>query len=116
MKKLLIGLASLLLIAASPAPQGHVNDFADVIPDDREAVLEQRLRAYERDTTIEIAIVTTPSLDGNVIEEWSNALFREWGVGKQGLYNGLLIVVAPMEREYLIEVGYGLEDELTDAL
>lgn len=115
MPRIILVCLSLLLTAAMPAPQGHVNDFANIIPDDREAVLEQRLRAYEAETTIEIAIVTTASLDGHEIEDWSNNLFRGWGIGKRDTNNGLLVVIAPNERTYRIEVGFGLEGDMTDA-
>lgn len=115
MKKFLLGCLALLLIAAAPSPRGYVNDFANIIPDERESVLEQSLRDYEAQTSIEIAVVTTPSLDGEEIENYSTELFREWGVGKEGADNGVLIVIAPQERKYRVAVGYGLEGDLTDA-
>lgn len=115
MKKLILSCVAVLLMAAAPAPRGYVNDFANIIPDEREAVLEQSLRDYEAQTTIELAVVTTPSLDGKEIEDYSTELFREWGVGKQGADNGVLIVIAPEERKYRVAVGYGLEGDLTDA-
>lgn len=115
MKKLLLGLASVLLIAAAPTYDGYVNDFADIIPDDREVTLEKSLHDYEAKTSIEIAVVTTPSLDGRAIEDYSIELARDWGVGKAGADNGILVLIAPNEHQYRIEVGYGLEADLTDA-
>lgn len=115
MKKLILGCVAVLLMAAAPAPKGHVNDFANIIPDDREAVLEQSLRDYEAKTTIEMAVVTTPSLEGQTIEEYSIALATEWGIGKKGADNGVLVLIAPNDREYRVEVGRGLEGDLTDA-
>jgi uncharacterized membrane protein YgcG len=115
MKNLLICCLSVLLIAAAPAPRGFVNDFANIIPDDREAAIETALQSYEKETTIEIAVETTDSLQGEEIEDYANTLFRQWGVGKQGADNGVLVVIAPNERKYRVEVGYGLEGDLTDA-
>lgn len=115
MKRLIIGCLSLLLIAAAPIPKGFVNDFANIIPDDREGGIEKNLQDYERATSIEIAVVTTASLEGREIEDYSNDLFRSWGVGKRGADNGVLVVIAPNERKYRVEVGRGLEGDLTDA-
>ena len=115
MRKLILGCLALLLTAAAPVPTGHVNDLANIIADDREAVIERSLRDYENQTTIEIAVVTTSSLDGQEIEDYSLELARAWGVGKKGADNGVLIVIAPNERKYRVEVGYGLEGDLTDA-
>ncbi len=99
-----------------PKPVGHVNDFAGVIPQADEQRLEQKLRDYERKTSIEIAVATIPDLQGYSIDEWREGLFQKWGVGKKGLDNGILICVAPNERKWGIEVGYGLEGDITDGL
>lgn len=121
MRRLLFVVALMVpLLAASASanlqPHGYVNDFANIIPDDREAVLEQKLRDYEKETSIEMVVVTTPSLDGEAIEIWSIDLATRWGIGKKDVDNGLLFVVAPNEREYRIEVGYGLEGVVPDAV
>ena len=98
-------------------PVGFVNDFASIIPDDEEKKIEGMLKAYEKKTSIEMAVVTTPSLDGlNNIEEWSINLATRWGVGKKGKDNGLLLVIAPNSKKYRLEVGYGLEWQLPDGL
>ncbi len=115
MKKLILGCVAVLLMAAAPAPKGYVNDLANIIPDDREVVMEQTLRDYEARTTIEMAVVTTPSLEGQAIEKYSIALAREWGIGKKGADNGVLVLIAPNDREFRVEVGSGLEGDLTDA-
>ncbi len=115
MKKLIVSCVALLLIAAAPAPKGFVNDFANIIPDEREVGIEGTLRNYEAKTSIEIAVITTPSLEGKVIEDYAHSLFQQWGVGKRGANNGILVVIAPNEREYRVEVGSGLEGDLTDA-
>lgn len=96
---------------------GYVNDFANIIPTEQEAALEQRLVAYETETTNEIAVVTVNSLNGNDVVDWSNELFRQWGIGKAASNNGVLIVVVPdgPERVARIHTGYGMEAYLTDA-
>lgn len=99
-----------------PAYVGKVNDFAEVLqPADRTA-LEATLADLERTTSAEVAVVTMPSLGGRTVEEYANALFNTWGIGKKGKDNGVLVLVAIEERTMRIEVGYGLEGVLPDGL
>ena len=100
--------------AATPA--GRVNDFAELLGAPARAALEQRLQDVETKTSSEIAVATVKSLDGMSVEEYANRLFKEWGVGQAKTDNGVLILVAPNEREMRIEVGYGLEGILPDGL
>lgn len=115
-------LAFLLLLSATafaqafPAPQGKVNDFANLLAAADRAALEQTLTALEQETTAELAVVTVRSLDGRPLEDYANRLFAEWGIGKKGRDNGVLILVARDDREIRIEVGYGLEGVLPDGL
>jgi uncharacterized protein len=104
--------------AGAPLPKytGYVNDFSGLLPADARAQLETLLRAVEDATTAEIAVAIVPSLDGLSVEDYANKLFREWGVGKEDVDNGVLVLVAPDAREMRIEVGYGLEPVLPDAL
>lgn len=95
-------------------PSGFVNDFAHILSNDQIATLENRLIGIEASTTVEISVVTIPSLGGETIESYANELFQEWGIGKKGKDNGLLLLIAPNEREMRIEVGYGLEPTITD--
>lgn len=99
-----------------PRPAGYVSDFANVLDPSTRQALEAQLSDYERTSTNEIAVVTIPSLDGESIEFFAARLFKEWGVGKNGKDNGVLILVAPNDRQARIEVGYGLEGQLTDGL
>src|SRR6185295_16176706 len=78
--------------------------------------LEQQLSEFEHSTSNEIAVVTVPSLEGDTIEDYAVRLFKEWGIGKKGKDNGILILVAPNERKVRMEVGYGLEPQLTDGM
>jgi len=93
---------------------GYVNDFADLIPGDTEAQLENTLRQFEQETTVEIAVVTVFSLNGDTIEDYAARLFEQWGIGKKDVDNGVLLLLAFAERDVRIEVGYGMEPYITD--
>jgi len=99
-----------------PKPVGRVNDFAGVLDASVEAELDQLLADLERKTSSEVAVAVVKSLDGRSVEEYANRLFKAWGVGQAKQDNGVLVVVAPTEREMRIEVGYGLEGVLPDGL
>ena len=96
-------------------PQGYVNDFAQILKSEDEEFLETTLGGVEEGSKVEIAIVTIPELGNETIETYAVKLFEEWGIGKKGSDNGLLILVAPNEKKVRIEVGYGLEEYITDA-
>ena len=102
--------------AAFPKPTGYVNDFAALLDAGARAELDALLRETEQATTAEIAVATVTSLDGLTVEDYANKLFQEWGIGKKATDNGVLVLVAPTEREMRIEVGYGLEPLLPDGL
>ena len=102
--------------AALPRPDGYVNDFARILDESVESDLEHYLTTLERDTSAEVAIATIDSLDGLTVEQYANRLFEEWGIGKRQKDNGVLMLIAPNEREVRIEVGYGLEGTLPDGL
>ena len=106
----------LSLLAAFPRPDGYVNDFASVLAEADEAYLENFLQTLESETSAEIAVATVGSLEGMTIEEYSNRLFAEWGIGKKQQDNGVLLLVAPHDKTVRIEVGYGLEAILPDGL
>ncbi len=94
---------------------GHVNDFAKIFPADTAKKLETELRTYKEQTSIEIAVVTVPSLEGLSVEDYTIGLARKWGVGNKKKDDGVVLLVAPNERKVRIEVGYGLEPDLTDS-
>jgi uncharacterized protein len=104
------------LAADFPKHTAYVNDFGNVLSADARTVLEELLRATEAETTAEIAVAIVPSLNGMTVEEYATGMFQEWGIGKEKADNGVLVLVAPSEREMRIEVGYGLEPVLPDAL
>lgn len=99
-----------------PAPTGHVSDFANVLTAGERTGLESTLQDLESKTTIEVAVVTVQSLNGNVIENAVVELWEEWGIGKKDKNNGLLFMAAMEERKMRFEVGYGLEGALPNAL
>jgi uncharacterized protein len=81
----------------------------------REA-LRAKLAAHEASTGNQVVVATVKSLNGGTIEDYANRLFRRWQLGQRGKNNGVLLLHAPNERKIRIEVGYGLEGTLTDAI
>ncbi|MES3030824.1 MAG: TPM domain-containing protein [Patescibacteria group bacterium] len=107
---------SLLHAYTSPGkPQGFVNDFAGVLSAETEAELSTALTAFTQETSMEVAVVTVPTLGDETVETYAVKLFEEWGIGDKDKDTGLLLLVAPTERKVRIEVGYGLEGYMTDA-
>ena len=98
-----------------PALSGRVVDQAGILNSAQESRLTAKLKDLEDKTSIQLVVVTLPSLRGSPIEEWGLTLGRSWGIGQKGKDNGALLIVAPNDRELRIEVGYGLEGTLTDA-
>ncbi|PJE50779.1 MAG: hypothetical protein COV29_03555 [Candidatus Yanofskybacteria bacterium CG10_big_fil_rev_8_21_14_0_10_36_16] len=97
-----------------PEPQGYVNDFADILSPNIEKTLAKTLSDYEKETAIELTVVTVDSLEGLAVEDYTIRLANKWGVGKKDKDNGIVFLIAPNERRMRIEVGYGLEPDLTD--
>src|SRR4029434_7117221 len=99
-----------------PALTGRVVDQANIIQPASRTTIEQKLADLEAKSGIQIAVATVSSLGGQEIEPYANELFRSWKLGEKTKNNGVLLLVAPNERRVRIEVGYGLEGTLTDAL
>ena len=89
--------------------------MADLLTPAEEAALTGRLAALERQTSDQLVIVTTPSLEGETIEAYGQRLGNGWGIGRAERNNGVLLIVVPTERQTRIEVGRGLEGTLTNA-
>ena len=102
-------------VAALPALTGRVVDNANLLSPAQEAELVTELAALERRTSDQLVIVTVPSLNGQAIEAFGMTLGNRWGLGQRGKDNGVLLIVAPAEREVRIAVGMGLEAILTNA-
>ena len=98
-----------------PALTGRVVDDANVLSDDTKNQLTQLLAQEEKQTTNQITVVTLKSLGGYPIEDYGYQLGRHWGIGQKKKDNGALIIVVPSDHKVRIEVGYGLEGQLTDA-
>jgi uncharacterized protein len=112
-----IGLALAQGTAPSfPVLSGRVVDAANIIPAPARDAITQKLAAHETKTTDQIVVATVSSLQGLTIEDYANRLYRHWQLGTKDKNNGVLLLVAPAERKVRIEVGYGLEGALTDAL
>ncbi len=109
--------SSLLMAAPDfPALTGRVVDNAVLLsPAVREQLTEMSAQ-LEQETTHQYVVVTLPNLDGYDISDYGYQLGRHWGIGQQAHNNGLLLIVAQQERQIRIEVGYGLEGLVTDAL
>jgi len=115
---LLILLAIPPAVAAVDYPQltGYVTDDANMLDPVYESKITELAKNIEGETTVEIAVVTVESLEGEPKEMYAVKLFEEAGIGKKDKDNGLLILVAKQEREYRFEVGYGLEGVITDSM
>jgi uncharacterized protein len=96
-------------------PQGYVTDLAKVIDPETRAKLEALCAEVEQKTGAQIAVVTVDSLDGRSREDYAADLYKHLGVGSKKESRGVLILVAPKERQYKIEIGYGLEPVINDA-
>ena len=99
-----------------PKLDAHVLDRAEVLSAQSRTGLERTLSDYERETGHQVVVHTTPSLEGLEIEEYSIRIAEAWKVGQKGLDNGVILTVAPRERDVRIEVGYGLEGVMPDAI
>lgn len=100
----------------NPRPRGWwISDVANIIPDENEAALNSVLEDLERRSSVEMAVVTLPGVDGDV-KSFATALFNYWHIGKRDSDNGVLVLVAVRQRRIEIETGYGVEDRLPDAL
>lgn len=97
-----------------PKPTGYVNDFANLFTREQGASLNDELTAFEKKTTIEIAVVTVPWLNNQSIEDYTRGLAKEWGVGKRGQNNGVVFLIAPKERKMRIETASGAHAILND--
>jgi len=112
---LLTGLSLPLLCLEVPALTGRVNDYAGIMTADQKIELENLLRQTETGTSSQVAILTIPTLEDEVLEDFAIRVAETWKLGQKEYDNGALLLVAMAERKIRIEVGYGLESILTDA-
>ena len=110
------------LLAAAPGAalevpylSGRVNDTAGMIPAETAQRIEAKLAALEESTGAQMAVLTIPSLEGEVLEQYALEVAETWALGRAEQDDGLLLLVARDDRKMRLEVGYGLEGRLTDA-
>jgi uncharacterized protein len=108
--------AALAVALTFPPLTGRVIDEAGILDAPTRAGLQQKLADLEAKSTDQLVVVTLKSLQGTSIEDYGYQLGRAWQIGQKGKNNGALLIVAPTERKVRIEVGYGLEGSLTDAV
>jgi uncharacterized protein len=109
-------LAALLAIPLPAKPAQYVTDNAGVLPADKAERLDQKLKAFEQQTSDQVLVFIDKKVpDGTTLEEMSAQAIRDWGVGQAKKDNGVILFVFTDERKMRIEVGYGLEGSLTDA-
>ncbi|MBI5075433.1 MAG: TPM domain-containing protein [Nitrospirae bacterium] len=99
-----------------PKLTGYVNDYGSMLSPQAKATLEQELRAFEQSDSTQLVIVTIPSLQGEVLEEFSIKIAQAWKIGQKGKDNGIIFLVSKEDRKLRVEVGRGLEGRLTDLM
>jgi uncharacterized protein len=113
---LLVIFASTAWSATVPALRGRINDYAQILSRDVARNLETQLDQFEQQTGHQVALLTVPTLAGEDIEGFSIRVAESWKIGQKGFDNGVIFVVAPQDRQLRLEVGYGLEGVLPDAV
>ena len=116
------GLLSFVYMAAPvifaldiPPLAGRINDYGDILNSSQETTLENLLREAENKTSSQVVLLTIPSLQEEVLEDYSMRVVEKWKIGQEKFDNGLLMLVAMKEKKIRVEVGYGLEHIITDA-
>ena len=97
-----------------PKLQGRVNDLAGILTPDQIAALDSKLQSFEASDSTQVAILIIPDLEGESLEDYSMRVAEAWRIGQKGLDNGAILLVSLRDRALRIEVGYGLEQKLTD--
>jgi uncharacterized protein len=116
---LAVALAAAATLGAAetvPLLSGRVNDYAGMLGTEARARIEEKLGRLEQATTAQLAILTVQSLDGETVDDFAIRVAEAWKLGQTGKDNGVLFLIARQERRMKLEVGYGLESVLTDAL
>lgn len=99
-----------------PNLNGRFYDGANILNEKTKADIDRISKNLEQKSTIQFVVATFSSLQGQTIENFGYQLGRHWGIGQKKLNNGVILIIAPQERMVRIEVGYGLEGILTDAI
>ena len=113
-------LSALPIVAAAdlevPENDGWVTDLGDMLSAGQEAELESLMESYKLGTGHDVALLTIPSLEGEPLATFALEVLREWGLGREDVNDGALLLVAQEERKIRIEVARGLEGNLTDSI
>jgi len=104
-----------LLARDVPFLAGRINDTAGMIPAEVRERLEGKLTAFEKETGVQVAVLTIDTLGGDVLEDYSLKVAQTWKLGRKSIEDGVLLLIVKGDRKMRIEVGYGLEAKLTDA-
>ncbi len=99
-----------------PKNDGWVTDLGDFLTAQEESSLESLMESYKQGSGHEIALLTVPDLGGMALERYALEVSRAWGLGEEGRNNGALLFLTRAERKIRIEVGRGLEGNLTDSI
>jgi uncharacterized protein len=109
-----LAIAPSALAYTPPTMTAHVTDTAHKLTEPERIAIDRKLEDYRLKTTSEIAVFLPATLDGDTIEDVANATARAWDLGAKGKKNGVLLVIAPVERRARIEVAVGNQGALTD--
>ena len=110
---LLLGILNVNAIV-SPTKEFYVNDYANILSSETEKYIIDKSSQLANIDGTQIVVVTVNNLEGDTIENYANTLFRNFGIGDKTKNNGLLLLLALEERQFRVEVGYGLEGILPD--
>lgn len=108
--------AAAAALEVPPAPTAYLTDLAGVIPESQAAAIETRLQGVEERTGHQVIAVLFPSLEGEALEDFTIRCAEKWKVGRKGIDDGVIFFAFVRDRRMRLEVGYGLEDKLPDAL
>src|SRR6185436_6730597 len=105
-----------LAVATPPAPSRWVEDHAAFITPETRALLDARLEGYERATGHPVIVWIDKTLFGQALDDWAVQTFAAWKIGRKGVDDGIAMFIFADDRAIDIEVGYGLEDKVPDAI
>ncbi len=123
MRKLVLAFSTLFVLCAPvwalevpDKPASYVNDYVSLLSPDTRAGLEQQLAAFDKETSNQVVVAIFQSLEGQSLEDFSIRLAEKWKPGTEKRDNGVVLLIFKEDREVRIEVGYGLEGALPDAI
>ena len=109
------GLAAAQALLPVPPLAGRVNDLTATLSAEQRGLLEARLAAFERQKGSQIALLIVPTVQPETVTEYALRVVESWKLGRKGVDDGALLLIAKDDKKLRIEVGYGLEGALNDA-